>query len=172
MLPVLAALTRLFRMLRCVQPIARSLGRARARLAQRLSPPAVTVRLALRRVQLAVTRPAFGGISVGWELASAMVDWQHWQRPQARRRPSLAARRTGRGTRRSRCSARRSSWSQRRQHGKIDCRHRPPAEAVAPCATMSTLTYCRTSRSFHFPFGAVCSLSGTQPEISFSRLHT
>ena len=40
----------------------------------------------------------------------------------------------------------------------------------APCATMSTLTCYRTSRSFHFPFWAVCSLSGTQPEFSFGRL--
>ncbi len=41
------------------------------------------------------------------------------------------------------------------------------------CATMSSHTCYRTSRSFHFPFGAVCSLSGTQPEISLgpSRLH-
>jgi hypothetical protein len=39
-----------------------------------------------------------------------------------------------------------------------------------PCATMSTLTCYRTSRSFHFPFWAVCSLSGTQPEFSFGRL--
>ena len=30
---------------------------------------------------------------------------------------------------------------------------------------MSMFAYYRTSRSFHFPFGAVCSLSGTQPEI-------
>jgi hypothetical protein len=34
-----------------------------------------------------------------------------------------------------------------------------------PCATLSMLTYCRTSRSLQFPFGAVCSLSGSQPEI-------
>ncbi len=34
-----------------------------------------------------------------------------------------------------------------------------------PCATLSMLTYYRTSRSLHFPFGAVCSLSGSQPEI-------
>jgi hypothetical protein len=34
-----------------------------------------------------------------------------------------------------------------------------------PCATMSMLTYYRTSRSLHFPFGALCSLSGAQPEI-------
>ncbi len=43
--------------------------------------------------------------------------------------------------------------------------------AAAPCATLtrSMLTYYRTltmaSRSLHFPFGAVCSLSGSQPEI-------
>jgi len=48
---------------------------------------------------------------------------------------------------------------------------RSPREG-APCATMSKLTCYRTSRSFHFPFWAVCSLSGTQPEFSFSRLHT
>ena len=36
---------------------------------------------------------------------------------------------------------------------------------LAPCATLSMLTYYRTSRSLHFPFWAVCSLSGTQPEI-------
>ena len=35
----------------------------------------------------------------------------------------------------------------------------------APCATLSMLTYYRTSRSLHFPFWAVCSLSGSQPEI-------
>jgi hypothetical protein len=35
----------------------------------------------------------------------------------------------------------------------------------APCATLSMLTYYRTSRSLHFPFWAVCSLSGAQPEI-------
>ncbi len=36
-----------------------------------------------------------------------------------------------------------------------------------PCATLSMLTYYRTSRSLHFPFWAVssCSLSGAQPEI-------
>jgi hypothetical protein len=34
-----------------------------------------------------------------------------------------------------------------------------------PCATLSMLTYYRTSRSSHFPFGAVCSLSGARPEI-------
>ena len=38
-----------------------------------------------------------------------------------------------------------------------------PAEL--PCATLSMLTYYRTSRSLHFPFWAVCSLSGAQPEI-------
>ena len=37
--------------------------------------------------------------------------------------------------------------------------------ALGPCATRSMLTYYRTSRSLHFPFGAVCSLSGAQPEI-------
>jgi hypothetical protein len=31
--------------------------------------------------------------------------------------------------------------------------------------TLLTGTYYRTSRSLHFPFGAVCSLSGAQPEI-------
>jgi hypothetical protein len=36
---------------------------------------------------------------------------------------------------------------------------------AAPCATLSMLTYYRTSRSLHFPFGAVCSLSGAQPKI-------
>ena len=41
---------------------------------------------------------------------------------------------------------------------------RSPREG-APCATMSKLTCYRTSRSFHFPFWAVCSLSGSQPEI-------
>ena len=35
----------------------------------------------------------------------------------------------------------------------------------APCATLSMLTYYRTSRSLHFPFWALCSLSGSQPEI-------
>ena len=35
----------------------------------------------------------------------------------------------------------------------------------APCATLSMLTYYRTSRSSHVPFWAVCSLSGAQPEI-------
>jgi len=35
----------------------------------------------------------------------------------------------------------------------------------APCATLSMLTYYRTSRSLHFPFWAVCSLSGAQPKI-------
>ena len=39
------------------------------------------------------------------------------------------------------------------------------------CATMSSHTCYRTSRSFHFPFWAVCSLSGTQPEFSLGRLH-
>ena len=34
-----------------------------------------------------------------------------------------------------------------------------------PCATLSMLTYYRTSRSLHFPFWAVCSLPGAQPEI-------
>ncbi len=38
-------------------------------------------------------------------------------------------------------------------------------DARAPCATLSMLTYYQTSRSLHFPFGAVCSLSGAQPEI-------
>ena len=41
---------------------------------------------------------------------------------------------------------------------------RAPREG-APCATLSMLTYYRTSRSLHFPFWAVCSLSGAQPEI-------
>jgi hypothetical protein len=36
---------------------------------------------------------------------------------------------------------------------------------IPPCATLSMLTYYRTSRSLHFPFWAVCSLSGAQPEI-------
>ena len=40
------------------------------------------------------------------------------------------------------------------------------AKWVSPCATLSMLTtYYRTSRSLHFPFWAVCSLSGAQPEI-------
>ena len=39
----------------------------------------------------------------------------------------------------------------------------PPSQI--PCATLSMLTYYRTSRSLHFPFWAVCSLSGAQPEI-------
>ncbi len=34
-----------------------------------------------------------------------------------------------------------------------------------PCATLSMLTCYRTSRSLHFPISAVCSLSGSQPEI-------
>ena len=46
---------------------------------------------------------------------------------------------------------------------------RSPPEG-ASCATMSSHTCYRTSRSFHFPFWAVCSLSGTQPEFSFGRL--
>jgi hypothetical protein len=41
----------------------------------------------------------------------------------------------------------------------------------ASCAAMSTRTCYRTSRSFHFPFWAVCSLSGTQPELPLGRLH-
>ncbi len=57
----------------------------------------------------------------------------------------------------------------------LDDQHRPKTllarEPKSPCATMSTLTYNRTSRSLHFPFWAVWSLSGTQPEISFGRLH-
>ena len=36
---------------------------------------------------------------------------------------------------------------------------------LRPCATLSMLAYYRTSRSLHFPFWAVCSLSGAQPEI-------
>jgi hypothetical protein len=36
---------------------------------------------------------------------------------------------------------------------------------------MSSHTCYRTSRSFHFPFGAVCSLSGTQPEFSLGWVH-
>jgi hypothetical protein len=36
---------------------------------------------------------------------------------------------------------------------------------------MSSHTCYRTSRSAHFPFWAVCSLSGTQPELSLGRLH-
>ena len=44
---------------------------------------------------------------------------------------------------------------------------RSPPEG-ASCATMSSHTCYRTSRSFHFPFWAVCSLSGTQPEFSRS----
>ena len=38
----------------------------------------------------------------------------------------------------------------------------PFCPSTGPCATLSLsmLTYCRTSRSLHFPFGAVCSLSG------------
>ena len=46
------------------------------------------------------------------------------------------------------------------------------ASGREPCATMSLLTCYQTSRSFHFPFGAVCSesLSGTQPEFSLGRL--
>ena len=47
---------------------------------------------------------------------------------------------------------------------------RSPPEG-ASCATMSSHTCYRTSRSFHFPFWAVCSLSGTQPEFSLGRLH-
>jgi hypothetical protein len=39
------------------------------------------------------------------------------------------------------------------------------------CATMSSHTCYRTSRSCHFPFWAECSLSGTQPEFSLGRLH-
>jgi hypothetical protein len=39
------------------------------------------------------------------------------------------------------------------------------------CLTMSSLTCYRASRSFHSPFWAVCSLSGTQPEISLGWLH-
>ncbi len=35
----------------------------------------------------------------------------------------------------------------------------------SPCATLSMLTCYRTSRSSHFPFWAVCSLSGSRPEI-------
>jgi hypothetical protein len=35
----------------------------------------------------------------------------------------------------------------------------------APCTTLSMFTYYRTPRSLHFPFWAVCSLSGSQPEI-------
>ncbi len=35
-----------------------------------------------------------------------------------------------------------------------------------PCATLSMLAYYQTSRSLHFPVGAVCSLSGAQPEIT------
>ena len=42
---------------------------------------------------------------------------------------------------------------------------------ASSCATMSSHTCYRTSRSFHFPFWAVCSLSGTQPEFSLGRLH-
>ena len=41
---------------------------------------------------------------------------------------------------------------------------RAPREG-APCATLSMLTYYRTSRSSHFPFWALCSLSGSQQEI-------
>ncbi len=46
----------------------------------------------------------------------------------------------------------------------------PPGVRQKPgstCATLSMLIYYRTSRSLHFrvPFGAVCSLSGVQPEI-------
>jgi hypothetical protein len=42
-----------------------------------------------------------------------------------------------------------------------------PKTPGLPCATLSMLTYYRTSesRSLHFPFWAVCSLSGAQPEI-------
>ena len=47
---------------------------------------------------------------------------------------------------------------------------RSPPEG-ASCATMSSHTCYRTSRSFHFPFWAECSLSGTQPEFSLGRLH-
>ncbi len=43
-------------------------------------------------------------------------------------------------------------------------RHRRRAGGLQ-CATLSMLTYYRTSRSSHFPFWAVCSLSGSQPEI-------
>jgi hypothetical protein len=50
--------------------------------------------------------------------------------------------------------------------GVIWARHTTPNVAsTTPCATLSMLTYYRTSRSSHFPFWAVCSLSGSQPEI-------
>ena len=43
----------------------------------------------------------------------------------------------------------------------------PHGSRRGPCATLpvSMLTYYRTSRSLHFPFWAVCSLSGSHPEI-------
>ena len=47
---------------------------------------------------------------------------------------------------------------------------RSPPEG-ASCATMSSHTCYRTSRSFHLPFWAVCSRSRTQPEFSLGRLH-
>ncbi len=37
-----------------------------------------------------------------------------------------------------------------------------------PCATLSMLTCYRTWRSLHFPLWAVCSLSGSQPEMGLS----
>jgi hypothetical protein len=53
-----------------------------------------------------------------------------------------------------------------RVHSSAPQFDRSPREG-APCASMSTLTCYRTSRSFHFPFWAVCSLSGTQPDLDF-----
>jgi hypothetical protein len=55
--------------------------------------------------------------------------------------------------------------------GEVLGGHRGDDGEVDPCATMSLLTCYRTSRNFHFPFRAVCSLSGTQPEFSLGRLH-
>jgi hypothetical protein len=44
-----------------------------------------------------------------------------------------------------------------------------PLAGRPSCATMSSLTCYRASGSCHFPFGAVCSLSGTLPEIFLGR---
>ncbi len=62
-------------------------------------------------------------------------------------------------------------YPRRRRHWPVSMRASSKMRFMASCATMSSHTCYRTSTSFHFPFGAVCSFSGAQPEFSVGRLH-